>query len=577
MSGCLTVVALGIVVIRLNNTLRDDYSNWIADQVIKVAVSMWPILFGIVVGASLRTMALFLAERGASLMTLEQLIASRTVGSAALGPFQYAKFDLVAIGLLFLWLLSPLASQALLRIQFENTLNATSLTPLVYVATNGSAPYWSKSTDGNDKAGDNPFLSQLKGLYTASLIAPDNVQISHVDTWGNVRIPMIEPLEAHPVDADGWYACQHDNMAWASMLGIPIVGILSTGENNASVSITNFTVEASYFNLQCSTPKSKPRADIYPLLGIDTPPVNSNFAERGHSYTNLNITKDATGNVIPDIPGILQFVSQMPNKTEDNFAYIECTYGQSHVESDIGCVGNHCVVNRVRRSKLDFTANTTSPLSGNSGITFIKSLSEGSGAAEDDDASITEKYILNPMTAFGNKDGKNGFVDLTTVSQANVTFRIGILLNTYWQSGFAPILQTSALNQTLEEAARVPAVQRSTMGQNVVITEVFSASFPWLAVLFACCAILIAAAILNCVIDSRLLAPDILGYVSSITLSNPYIPLPKGGSTLDGVDRTKAIGHVKVRLQDVANDEEVGRIALSSIEGAPLKKGRRYW
>jgi hypothetical protein len=45
--------------------------------------------------------------------------------------------------------------------------------------------------------------------------------------------------------------------------------------------------------------------------------------------------------------------------------------------------------------------------------------------------------------------------------------------------------------------------------------------------------------------------PDILGYISSLTRDNPYIPLPPGGSTPDATERTILLKDLVIKLGDV--------------------------
>lgn len=68
-------------------------------------------------------------------------------------------------------------------------------------------------------------------------------------------------------------------------------------------------------------------------------------------------------------------------------------------------------------------------------------------------------------------------------------------------------------------------------------------------------------------------------YVSSLTRNNPYVNQPPGGCTLDGLDRTRLLKDLRVKMQDVAPDHEVGHIALSDAKGSTpdgLASGRLY-
>jgi hypothetical protein len=77
-------------------------------------------------------------------------------------------------------------------------------------------------------------------------------------------------------------------------------------------------------------------------------------------------------------------------------------------------------------------------------------------------------------------------------------------------------------------------------------------------------------------------APDILGYVSSMTIENPYTSIPGvplgSGSTLNGLERSKLLRNVRVRIGDVREAGKSGKIALAA-EGEGVvrcKKGRKF-
>ena len=62
-------------------------------------------------------------------------------------------------------------------------------------------------------------------------------------------------------------------------------------------------------------------------------------------------------------------------------------------------------------------------------------------------------------------------------------------------------------------------------------------------------------------------APDVLGYVSTMTRDNEYVRVPEGGSTLDGMQRARYLARMKVQLANVRPEDEAGLIALRSLGG----------
>lgn len=67
-----------------------------------------------------------------------------------------------------------------------------------------------------------------------------------------------------------------------------------------------------------------------------------------------------------------------------------------------------------------------------------------------------------------------------------------------------------------------------------------------------------------------------------MTRNNELTPLPAGGSTLDGVERSRIFWNYKVKLINVQPEDEVGRIVLVAIDeqgeerGVKPGRGRLY-
>ena len=102
---------------------------------IKQAAALFPLVFSIVVGRAMVKLASWKLERGASLGLLERLMGSRAVGGAIATQFRLYSLSLVAIVLVFLWLLSPLGSQAVLRILSRSTESRSSSGNVTYINT----------------------------------------------------------------------------------------------------------------------------------------------------------------------------------------------------------------------------------------------------------------------------------------------------------------------------------------------------------------------------------------------------------------------------------------------------------
>jgi len=90
--------------------------------------------------------------------------------------------------------------------------------------------------------------------------------------------------------------------------------------------------------------------------------------------------------------------------------------------------------------------------------------------------------------------------------------------------------------------------------------------------------VLLAAAVWSFWLRVHTLAPDVFGYVSSLTRDNPNIRLPTEGSTLDGLDRARYLKGVKVKIGDLVGESTgAGKIGLAPADQIQhLQKGKIY-
>ena len=87
---------------------------------------------------------------------------------------------------------------------------------------------------------------------------------------------------------------------------------------------------------------------------------------------------------------------------------------------------------------------------------------------------------------------------------------------------------------------------------------------------FIACNIIFLAALALLYLRKQITAPDIFGYVSSLTRHSPYMSLPDTGTTLSGLKRAGLMKHVKVRIVDIAGSDGDGHVGLSCAEQEKL-------
>lgn len=87
-------------------------------------------------------------------------------------------------------------------------------------------------------------------------------------------------------------------------------------------------------------------------------------------------------------------------------------------------------------------------------------------------------------------------------------------------------------------------------------------SIRWVILDILACNLLLVSAIHALRYRKRTIAPDIFGYVSSLTRKNHDLDIPDGGPTLSGFERARLMKHVKIKIADVSADGNVGRVGL---------------
>ena len=108
---------------------------------------------------------------------------------------------------------------------------------------------------------------------------------------------------------------------------------------------------------------------------------------------------------------------------------------------------------------------------------------------------------------------------------------------------------------------------------------IFKLDWRWVAVFLTSVIILLIVGIASVVLEGMLIAPDVLGYASTLARNSRYLHLPKtAAKPMSGPERARAIGGVKVMIQDVKPDKDVGKIALGlkHDRAEALKPGRLY-
>ena len=559
---------------------------------------------------------------------------SRTVASAAMAPLQLRSFNLVSLGLLSLWCMSPLGSQSVLHIFSAPIVAIPSPRPITYY----NLRQQSLGSPGNTF--DIDFFNGYSMVFGASLLAPTSVKGGTMDLWGNPRIPYFSSVQSSGVkpDADGWIQIpQQSNFSpvYSSLFGLPI--------QNTTFGNTTVSVESSYIEMACNnisttpmptTPSGQilltdqispngPYLSYRPLnvdaiwaIGYKGPDVRSYFANSTTTFLNpLDCPDCLPGNVTAGAlePGTLLY-QEFYDTTNTTSVY--CVPSQVYVESTILCQktanGQFCSVIAQRPSQLPHQPPE---------ITYLSFPDIVMGLTNTLYNSTVQISAENPIQGFLYNSTSNTeiFLEPASTSQylpsgAVIPFdsplyhmsleqfgnNMGQLVNAWLHGSFynSTLIMTGANFSALYQmaldgnaASFVPAsrddlsamIQNQTSAFTVMANatanvRIYYCDFGWTSIFFLATSAMLCSAILGVVFGRMTVVPDYLGYVSSLAKESQYMKIKDGGANLDGMERSRGIKGLQVRLGNVDEGTgEVGRLAFGRIEDTkPVRRDRLY-
>lgn len=274
----------------------------------------------------------------------------------------------------------------------------------------------------------------------------------------------------------------------------------------------------------------------------------------------------------------------------------------TRVEAKIRCGGLLCAATTIRRSRSDPTPDTRTPLdldlprAEETFTNMCKVFPDATPKLYENSNSATENYLNGSNKVFSqdrSEDALEGqMMDLSKVPIDSFSERFTTIFNNMWHSThsaqYAPTLAPQFQVRAIQWANYANGVIGDNTS-NLVATANVSQNFPgyiakpiWVSFLLITSTIVQICAIIRLFLKYHCFAPEILGYVSSMTRNNELTPLPAGGSTLDGVERSRIFWNYKVKLINVQPEDEVGRIVLVAIDeqgeerGVKPGRGRLY-
>jgi hypothetical protein len=90
--------------------------------------------------------------------------------------------------------------------------------------------------------------------------------------------------------------------------------------------------------------------------------------------------------------------------------------------------------------------------------------------------------------------------------------------------------------------------------------------------------VLLLAGVISVVVESITVAPDTLGYVSTVARNSRYLHVKPTSGAMTGPERARKLADTEVMIQDVKANAGVGKIALGlkSDKAVRLQVDRLY-
>ncbi|KAL5383210.1 hypothetical protein PMIN06_010575 [Paraphaeosphaeria minitans] len=549
-SSPLMFIALALVAARIDGKEVSHYGQHL-QQVLLLSPTIFPVIFAALMGRCFKYMGLFLAERGTTLGRLEQLIGSTSLFSALERQISLRGFSVVGYVLMVLWLLSPLGGQSALRLMGEETKS---------VLSNGTVQYLNPDTVVDTAMGAASDIDSARSVFSsiflASLLSSSKYQDTSMDLWGNVKMPRFASVENST--SDEWKTIRNDNntdVTYASLIGIPVAQLDNIGTSN-------FSVKARQWDINCDRNEMQGGKQAgFGALDVSTWKV---------AYTPVNSS-------CSEWPCSISFKSLANDDAEDedyfNYTVASCKLSYDMYETKIGCKGRSCIPTAMRKidpyTGVNYTQDTDTFFRGTPTLNTMTTLPRidnlGVGSVAFRGSTNAEKWMANPTNFVGLKT----YVQLYELGPDVLSDRLTILWNSFFQSTYAMNTLGGNLDQTFDnitQSADTQLFNGTASALSTPMPSVWKVDWKWFIALLGSSIILQIAAYLALFFKYYTCVPDVIGYASSMTLLNPYVPTPTGGTTLHGLERAHMLQDMKVMIGDVCANEPIGAVAFAKAD-----------
>jgi hypothetical protein len=349
----ITHVVLGILIVFAMNG-KSVTGPWkVMQDIIKVAVTIWPIMFAAVVAQAFKTWATWKVERGVKLGELEQLVGSNSFGAAMKQPFLLRSLDVLTVTVFAVWCLSPIGSQALQRTYDVAWAEVTEPMNVSYLQAYGNNRLLSPQIAFN--ATEYSLLMQSASVYYISTFMPLGPSAATRDKnndTGYLHDQFGFPLLRGPVMSNGSWTESGDQDYRISAYGVPVgipASVLQLADSSddsggdssdvmGSESVS-FQMNSSYFNLTCADWQNVTFAQLnttsMPWSVSETLAINFTNSTDNATIASLGYATLTDAVALAKIRNESQSATTPQNGWE--YSYITCDIEQVFVTANVSC------------------------------------------------------------------------------------------------------------------------------------------------------------------------------------------------------------------------------------------------
>ena len=191
-------------------------------------------------------------------------------------------------------------------------------------------------------------------------------------------------------------------------------------------------------------------------------------------------------------------------------------------------------------------------------------------------SGLLEKYLFNSSVNPFRSIGVLTPIPLFQVGPTMLALGLEKIFNTYWMCHLGQGTAAGSFEVDYEDLVRSHNIYNTT-GSFTNFESYYHFNTTWLALLLVASLLLLIISLVSAIVSFLRIGPDATDFMSGLTRSYQIVQfgLP---SYLDCNERIRLLPDLKLRIGDLAPEEDVGRIVIGPNDSVgTLRKERFYW